>query len=93
MLRNIQPKGVEAGKVWARQCMMARIALGWTQADLSRHSSLSVGLIRKYESPSGPHTIQSTAVLRATFEDHGIRFEITGDDYAVRAPLSSANGD
>lgn len=56
----------------AIQCRAARAILGWTQADLAAHSSLSPGTVRDFETGRRTPTRANVAAMRRALEEAGI---------------------
>lgn len=59
-------------------CRAARGLLGWAQADLAQHTSLSVTAVKAFEGGAKTTRPATRAKLQRTFEENGVEFPATG---------------
>ena len=59
----------------AQQCEIARALMGWSQAELANKAQVTLSTVAKFERGSVPVRNTLIAIIRSTFERHGLVFE------------------
>ncbi len=65
--------------ITARQIRAARVLLGWSLQDLSRHAGLSLNGVKRLESCHGDPRMSTVRAVKSALEAGGVEFLPVGD--------------